>query len=81
MNDKSKRVEFAPPHGFTMPEGIDKNENFDLVCSFKMKDSGTLCLTMLGDTQMPGYDSSERHKPDYSEYTKGMGMGNQEQQA
>lgn len=62
----TKRIEFVPPEG-VVPEGAQAGEEFDAVCSFRVKDSGQICLVKLGDTQMPGYDSAGYdHKPDYS---------------
>lgn len=61
----AKRVEFRPPNGST-PEGLTEGEEFDSVCTFRVKKNGDICLVMLGDTQMPGYDdSATEHKPEY----------------
>lgn len=56
---KTKPVEFAIPAGFTAPEGTEPGEDFDVVCSLRMKGNGTLCLTKLGDVEMPGYQGRE----------------------
>lgn len=82
MND-SQKVEFTPPKDFTPPAGSEGGEEFDLVCSFKAKEGGTICMTKLGDAKMPGYDDEgESHKPDYKEYAQSMSQqmmgGNQE---
>lgn len=62
-----------PPEGFTPPAGSEGGKDFDLVCTFRAKEGGTLCMTMLGDAKMPGYDEDEgEHKPDYKEYASGM---------
>lgn len=72
------RVEFRPPKGFAMPEGTEEKGEFDLVCTFRVKPDGMLCLTMLGDTKMPGYDGKEesteetKTRPDYKEYAQSM---------
>lgn len=60
----TKRVEFTPPDG-VVPEGAEAGEEFDAVCTFRVKDSGDICLIQLGETKMPGYDSSPQYKPDY----------------
>lgn len=61
----TKRVEFVPPNGAT-PEGTQAGEEFDAVCTFRVKDNGQICLIQLGDVQMPGYsDSPMAHKPEY----------------
>lgn len=69
------RVEFKPPKGFVPPEASETGE-FDLVCTFRSKPNGDICLTQLGDTKMPGYgeegESRQQAKPSYSEYAKGM---------
>lgn len=69
---KSKQVEFMPPQGFTVPEGVSPGDSFDLVCSFKMKDSGMICMTELGDTKMPGYDDKQEERPSYGKYSEEM---------
>jgi len=68
LNMKSKPVEFGIPEGFTAPEGVEAGEDFDLVCSLRMKAGGTLCLTKLGDVEMPGYkDKDEKQRPEYGQ--------------
>lgn len=72
--EKGEAVEFQPPSTFRIPENVKPGEEFDLVCSFKVKD-GKLCLTKLGDTDMPKYKGGGWRggsKPDYSEYSKGI---------
>jgi hypothetical protein len=66
---KSKLVEFAIPEGFTLPEGAEPGEDFDLVCSLRVKAGGTLCLTKLGDVEMPGYKNKEpkTERPEYGQ--------------
>lgn len=65
---KSKRVEFHIPEGFTLPEGAEPGEDFDLVCSLRVKPNGTLCLTKLGDVEMPGYkDKDDKQRPEYGQ--------------
>jgi len=56
---KSNRVEFDLPEGFTLPEGTEPGSEFDLVCTFRLKKNKKLCLTELGDFDMPGYDDKE----------------------
>lgn len=92
MEQKSKRVEFTPPKQFAAPEGSGTEKEFDLVCSFRMKSSGELCMTRLGDLAMPGYDEEHdehdedresEHKPGYDRMSNQLmadmgagGMGN-----
>jgi|KBSSwiStaDraftv2_1062776.scaffolds.fasta_scaffold310264_2 hypothetical protein len=49
-----KRVEFKPPAG-VVPEGTKAGEEWDAVCTFRVKPNGDVCLVMLGDEKMPGY--------------------------
>lgn len=44
-----------------------------MVCSFSMK-GNKLCMTKLGDYEMPGYEKGEetQTKPDYSGYASQM---------
>lgn len=61
----TKRVEFKAPDG-VVPEGTMAGEEFDAVSTYRVKDNGTICLVMLGDTKMPGYDdAAASHKPEY----------------
>ena len=65
-NMDKKRVEFPIPKGFTLPEGTGRGDEFDAVCTFRVKENGDICLTRLGDTTMPGYEKDKGHKPTYS---------------
>lgn len=80
---ETERVEFHPPKDFVPPEGIEAGKDWDLVCSFRTKPDGRICLTQLGDAKMPGYDGKEENhreeKPDYKEYASGM-MGQMQPQ-
>lgn len=64
-----KRVEFTAPKG-VVPEGTSSGEEFDLVCTFRVKDSGQVCLTMMGDSKMPGYGDHDDSKPGYEKEAK-----------
>jgi hypothetical protein len=68
-----KLVEFTPPPG-VVPEDAAPGKEFDLVCSFRVKESGQVCLVMMGDAKMPGYESREDKpaKRDYSEEYQAM---------
>jgi len=72
---KTERVEFKPPKEFVSPESTDGE--FDVVCSFRTKPDGSICLTQLGDTPMPGYDEdkpdqAKENKPSYGGYANQM---------
>jgi hypothetical protein len=77
--EKEERVEFVPPKGFNVPE--HEGTDFDLVCTFRVKEGGEICLTKLGDTAMPGYGSKDdkvedksksESKPNYSTFASEM---------
>ena len=73
---KAKPVEFQPPEG-VVPEGTTAGESFDMVCTFNVKDNGTVCMTHLGDMEMPGCGDKKEHakkedKPGYGEAAQGM---------
>lgn len=71
---KTRKVEFTPPAGAT-PEGVADGEEFDLVCTFRVKSGGTVCLIEMGDQKMPGY-SEDLHSDGYaSEAQNMMNMG------
>lgn len=59
FNMRAKPVEFRAPEG-SVPEGTKSGEEFDLVCTFRVKHTGDVCLVRMGDTEMPGYDAKER---------------------
>lgn len=76
MTPKPTRVEFDPPKGFVPPEGSEGGKPFDVVCTFEVKD-GKLCLKVLGETDMPGYDDNdgdEQDKPAPDYKTMGSDM-------
>ncbi len=67
---KGEYVSFRPPKGFMPPEAGDgEGDQFDLVCSFKVDPDGKLCMTKLGDHDMPVKKEKEK-APDY----KSMGQ-------
>ena len=78
---KGDRVEFRPPNGFSVPEGSEEKGEFDLVCSFRVKPDGMVCMTQLGDHKMPGYDGKEEEteetktRPDYKELASSVTAG------
>jgi hypothetical protein len=79
---KTKQVEFIPPKEVAMPEGITEGEDFDLVCTFRMKSGGVVCMTKMGDADMPGYESKGQRarpesKPDYSAMADSMQQAGQ----
>ena len=53
------------------PENTGEDKDFDMVCSFRAKPDGMICMTKLGDHPMPGYDGDDDdeedrdHKPSY----------------
>lgn len=57
---KTKLVEFTPPAG-AVPEGTAVGEEFDLVSTFRVKKGGTVCLVVMGDQKMPGYEEKSTH--------------------
>lgn len=62
-DEKSKRVEFTPPAEAPEHDG----DEFDLVCTFRAKPDGKVCMTKWGDHPMPGYsDMKKDDKPGYS---------------
>lgn len=76
-----KRIEFHAPPG-VVPEGTKSGEEFDLVCTFRVKSSGEVCLVQMGDEKMPGYSEREsKGKPSYADEHEAMlGAGGGETQ-
>lgn len=56
--DKGELIEFDPPKG-VVPEDIHPGDTFDLVSTYRLKESGDICLVMIGDAKMTGYDEGE----------------------
>lgn len=54
-----KRVEFAPPKGFAVPEGTTEGQRFESMATFQVKKNGDLCLVAIGDSKMPGYEDKK----------------------
>lgn len=71
---QGKLVEFKPPEGFVLPEGVGSGGEFDMVSTFRVKPDGNICLIQLGDTKMPGYSDKDMpmHKEGYGGYARGM---------
>ena len=71
---EQKKVTFPLPDGFSVPEGTEPGGEFDAVCTFRMEKDGKVCLTMMGDAKMPGYDdkSGRQVKQDYSGYAQSI---------
>ncbi len=67
------KIEFSAPPG-TIPEGTAAGEEFDLVCTFRVKSNADICLVVLGDVHMPGYSEKGRDKgkPSYADEHKAM---------
>lgn len=69
---RERKIEFQPPPGI-VPEGTTPGEDFDLVCKFRLKDRGTVCLVEAGDVKMPGYrDDDGKGQSDYSDEAQAM---------
>jgi len=75
------KIKFKPPQG-VVPETVQEDQHFDLVCTFRVEGS-EVCLVQMGDVKMPGYlehDEKEGKKPKYGDYARMMGpMDNQTQ--
>jgi len=71
-NNHKTRVEFTPPGEAPEHEG----DEFDLVCTFRTKTDGQVCMTKWGDHPMPGYEDREsmkkENKPGYGEMAQGI---------
>jgi hypothetical protein len=74
----TKPIEFKPPQG-VVPEGVGIGEDFDLVCTFRVKASG-VCLVQLGEIKLPGYDAKDKggSKPSYRGDAEAMVNARQE---
>ena len=53
------KVTFTPPKG-VVPEGTNEGDEFDLVTTYKLEKNGSVCMTVMGDQQMPGYKDDEK---------------------
>jgi hypothetical protein len=73
---KAKPVEFQPPKDASLPEGIQPNEDFDMTCTFRLKDTGDICMTRFGEADMPCAGGSQKYekqdKPGYGDMAQGM---------
>lgn len=67
---KNSYIEFEPPAGFVLPESVQPGDSFSLVCDFKLKDSGKLCITQLGELDLD--EPKEDKREDYSKMTRQM---------
>lgn len=60
----TKKVTFKPPDG-VVPEGTAVGDTFDLVSTYRLEAGGTVCLTVMGETKMLGYDGGEKKPTAY----------------
>lgn len=70
-----KKVRFPVPADFSIPEGTETGGTFDAVCTFRLEKDNQVCLTVMGDAKMPGYDEKgepRAKKQDYSGYVQSM---------
>ncbi len=73
-----RKIEFTAPDG-VVPEGTKAGEEFDLVCTLRVKSDGQVCLVQVGDTKMPGYSDKDEPKGKQSyadEHAAMTGAGN-----
>lgn len=66
------RVEFKAPKG-VVPDDVSPGDSFDLVCTLRLKPNGDLCLTKIGETEMPGYDDKEGDYAKTQQHREGYG--------
>jgi hypothetical protein len=76
----AKRIEFDLPDGFSLPDGISTNGEFDALATIKLKDDGSACLVAIDGHRMPGYtDESDEdessEKPDNKSYSEASSEG------
>lgn len=63
---KSKRIEFEPPSGWTIPEGKSVGDDIELMATVRVKPDGRLCLVALNDEKMPGFRDDEDDGKSYA---------------
>ena len=69
-----RRIEFQAPPG-TVPEGTAAGEEFDLVCTFRVK-GPNVCLVQMGDVKMAGYaDKPDKGRASYADEHGAMMKG------
>jgi len=71
---KTKPVEFQIPEGFTIPEGTEPGEDFDSVCTFRVRGNGTLLLAKLGECDMPGCKQNGEDRAERPRYGQAKQM-------
>ena len=63
------KIEFKPlPNA--VPEGTQVGDEFDLVCTFRLEDSGRVCLTQMGDVKADYDKGKPKYRPDYKDEAK-----------
>lgn len=63
----AKRIEFDPPEGFVMPEGVAENEDFEVMAAVRVKPDGRLCLVELDGIRMPGFKEDDDDGKTYAD--------------
>lgn len=66
-----KKLDFIPPQG-AVPAAVAEGEEFDLVCTWRVKGDGRVCLVKFGETDVD-YDKEEKgRKGPYSKEANDM---------
>jgi hypothetical protein len=55
----------------SVPEGTQVGDTFDLVCTFKLEDSGKVTVTAMGDTKVEDKDKP-KFRPDFKDDAKAI---------
>ena len=64
------KIEFKPlPNA--VPEGTQVGDTFDIVCSFKLQESGQVTLTQMGDVKADDEDKL-KFRPDFKDDAKSI---------
>jgi|GEM_PF-5850920 hypothetical protein len=67
---KTSKIQFDPlPNA--VPEGTQIGDTFDIVCTFKLCDSGSVCLTQMGDVKAEDEDKP-KFRPDFKDDAKSI---------
>lgn len=63
----SKKIEFNLPEGFSVPDDVSENGQFQALATIQLKDGGKACLVAIDDYRMPGYQEKDGNESEMNE--------------
>lgn len=67
----AKKIEFELPEGYSLPDGVSTNGQFETLATLALKSNGKACLVAIDGYRMPGYtERDEDNGKTYAQASK-----------